>query len=105
MRERYGDKCPNWTLVRFRDSRQMADGALHISVHDVIVAIKGYSQQNAAQEFKRRGVGALGVPPKWLTEVADSNTIYSFQGLLKASKCFQNLPGGFQGLPKASRSF
>ena len=21
MRERYGDKCPNWTLVRFRDSR------------------------------------------------------------------------------------
>ena len=50
---------------------RLTDGALHISVHDVIVAIKGYSQQNAAQEFKRRGVGAPGVPPKWLTEVAD----------------------------------
>ncbi len=34
---------------------RLADGALHISVHDVIVAIKGYSQQNAAQEFKRLG--------------------------------------------------
>ena len=34
---------------------RLADGALHISVHDVIVAIKGYNQQNAAQEFKRLG--------------------------------------------------
>ena len=90
MRERYGDKCPNWTLVRFRDSRQMADGALHISVHDVIVAIKGYSQQNAAQEFKRRGVGAPGVPPKWLTEVAD------FSQRNQAAACRAACAAGFR---------